>query len=466
MNLTLWKINLVAIFFAFSAAKAKMEYVQLTDQQGQVRKLSRLIMGTDHLVQPNWVTEGHPESPEAYVFKVLDEAVRLGINVIDTSPIYVGNIENLVGRWLESRKNLIKQNSFYAENDLNPDRQIYIISKGGFPFDLFYSQRLEKGSHSDELKSDLQSIGILQESGSKEEQKLVNAPPGTYASRLYGSESQIRERVSIELGHTLANLGNGLTVYLMHRDDFDSVEFDVIKRNQTQVETIMKALSHPSVKENFPMLGWSNWTTDRVNKSIGLSNSNPELASPQLNSPYFSLFEMSQRSIHARGIQVTHREMMDANFQKGIYLMSYSPLGGFSILDKPEPAWENAKLNAEKKFRERDPYWQNVYHAIFTPENEVRYYRALKWIKKYNQIHNANFTLDQLFNAYALAHVRTNFLTVGPITIEQVRRTVDSLVLSKQLGKDVLEELYTVENRDFSKHLRPSFSRSCLAFYN
>ena len=47
---------------------------------------------------------------------------------------------------------------------------------------------------------------------------------------------------------------------------------------------------------------------------------------------------MSKRTIHAGGIQVTHKEMMDENFQKGIKIMPYSPLGGFSIFDKPEPA--------------------------------------------------------------------------------------------------------------------------------
>jgi len=37
-----------------------------------------------------------------------------------------------------------------------------------------------------------------------------------------------------------------------------------------------------------------------------------------INSPYFSLFEMSDQTIHALGSQVTHAEMMDPNFLAGI----------------------------------------------------------------------------------------------------------------------------------------------------
>jgi aryl-alcohol dehydrogenase-like predicted oxidoreductase len=45
-------------------------------------------------------------------------------------------------------------------------------------------------------------------------------------------------------------------------------------------------------------------------------------------------------------------------------------------------------------------------------------------------------------NAYALAHKRTDFLVIGPITIEQLRRTVAALKLSKMLTREDLDFLY------------------------
>lgn len=423
-------------------AFGQMQYVDVQDQHGHVRKLSRLIMGTDHLVQANWVQQGQPEPSEAQVFAVLDEALKRGINVIDTSPIYVGGVEHLVGKWIESRNDLLKSDDFYIDKNLNPDRKIYVISKGGFPFDLFYSKTLEGGAHSKELIDELKKQDILQDG--KTGQPLQNVPPGSYASRLYGSSALIRQRVSEEIAHTLANLKNVELIYLMHRDDFDSLNFAVIDREQTPVSEIMKALTCMECSGKFVMLGWSNWTNDRVNESLRLSQSDPHLVRPIFNSPYFSLFEMGKQSIHARGIQVTHEDMMDPNFQKGILMNSYSPLGGFSILDKANPSWENAKADAKKKYEAGDAYWKNVYHAIFTRENEIRYQLAQTYTQKYNQAHKTNYTLDQMLNAYALAHVRTDFLTVGPISIEQVRRTIDSLPLSQQLKSADLNLLYTV----------------------
>jgi len=123
----------------------------------------------------------------------------------------------------------------------------------------------------------------------------------------------------------------------------------------------------------------------------------------------------------------------------------YSPLGGFSILDKPNPSWENAKADAKKKYEAGDAYWKNVYHAIFTSENEERFRRAQAYTQWFNKTHKTNYTVDQVLNAYALAHVRTDFLTVGPITIEQVRRTIDSLPLSKKLNASDLDALYSVD---------------------
>jgi hypothetical protein len=50
--------------------------------------------------------------------------------------------------------------------------------------------------------------------------------------------------------------------------------------------------------------------------------------------------------------------------------------------------------------------------------------------------------------AYALAHPRMDFLTVGPITIDQVRRTANSLRLSKTLNAFDLEYLHKVSAED------------------
>ena len=134
--------------------------------------------------------------------------------------------------------------------------------------------------------------------------------------------------------------------------------------------------------------------------------------------------------------------MMDPNFQKGIMQSPYSPLGGFSVLDKPEPRWENAKKGAKAKADAGDPYWQNVYKSIFTEANQARYARAELFTKKFNQSHNTKYTIDQMINAYALAHKRMDFLTVGPVTVQQLRRTVQALKLSHMLTESDLRYLY------------------------
>lgn len=412
------KIALVFCLFVSLSANS-MEYVEICKEKDQCKKFSRLVMGTDHLIQGGWVSPGWPEYSDTKAFEVLDHAASLGINFFDTSPIYVGSVENRLGKWKEKRKQKF------------PEQEIHILSKGGFPFDLYWSQKSPTGKNSLEIEEALSSFEPGQ------------FPPGTYASRLFGSTEQISERVAEELGHTINNLNGDITIYLMHRDDGDAVGFAEVPRDKTPVEKIMEALSSEGIRDKVWMLGWSNWETPRVEKSLQVKEKSPELIRPVINSPYFSLFEMSQRTIHALGVQVTHKEMMDPEFQKGIKIMPYSPLGGFSIIDKPEPQWENAKANAKEKHDRGDPYWQNVYHSIFTEENEKRWYRVLEFTKKFNKVNKSSYTVDQMINAYALAHPRVDMLAIGPITKEQLDRTVESLKLSTILSKQDLEYLHS-----------------------
>ncbi|MCB0361208.1 MAG: aldo/keto reductase [Bdellovibrionales bacterium] len=408
-----------ALIFILSHSSSAMEYVELCKSQGDCKKFSRLVMGTDHLIQADWVEAGWPQYSDAKVFEILDHAAELGINFFDTSPIYVGGVEYRLGLWREKRK------------QSHPQEEHHVLSKGGFPFDLKKKKKLPQGTHSPELLFGLKDFL---------HQKY---PAGTYASRLYGSQDLIAERVAEEMEHTTKNLKGAVTIYLMHRDDGDSISYDPILRKQTPVETIMEALSQISISQNTWLFGWSNWMTDRVEESIELAQSRKDLIQPVINSPYFSLFEMSERTIHALGVQVTHSEMMDPHFQEGIKIMPYSPLGGFSILDKPEPKWENAKKAAREKYQENDPYWKNVYHALFTQANEERWLRLVKFTQEFNQKHKSNYSLDQMMNAYVLAHPRTDFMAIGPITQEQLDRTVRSLGLSKLLTAQDLEYLYS-----------------------
>ncbi len=429
-----------------ATVETEMEYVTVCDASNQCKKLSRLIMGTDHLVQADWTGNGQPELTEPQAQAVLDEAAKLGINVFDTSPIYVGGVENKLGKWLQSRKQSAAQDGFYYGKQSNPDRKLYALSKGGFYFDLFYSKKLESGSHSDGLKKALVALEIMNATAKPSPDgsiALTNVPPGTYASRLFGPKEQITKRVSEELGHSLSNLNNEITIYLMHRDDSDFVRFKENPRAKTEVSTIMAALSADELQKHFWALGWSNWEPARVNESIALSAKNSKLPHPVFNSAYFSLFEMSNRTIHAGGVQVTHEEMNDSQFEKGILQNSYSPLGGFSIFDKPEPRWENAMKAAKLKHDQGDAYWQNVYPSLFTPANNARYDRVVAFTQKFNKEHGTHYTIDQTINAYALAHKRTDFLTIGPITIEQLRRTVQSLKMARLLTDVDLEYLHS-----------------------
>ncbi|EKD68393.1 MAG: hypothetical protein ACD_47C00653G0002, partial [uncultured bacterium] len=115
-----------------------MEYVKIAGNDGKIRLFSRLVMGTDHLCQAGWVDEKQPEPTREKVYEVLNEAARLGINLFDTAPIYVGGVEYTLGEWRANVTARIVDGSFLAQPSLNPDRKIYALSKGGFPYDLFW----------------------------------------------------------------------------------------------------------------------------------------------------------------------------------------------------------------------------------------------------------------------------------------------------------------------------------------
>lgn len=446
------RMALLALWFAllgmipFPAPVAgEMEYVEVVGNDGMTRRFSRLVMGTDHLIQAGWVDDAQPEPTREFVFAVLDEAARRGINLFDTSPIYVGGVEHALGKWRASRAAAVADGSFYDRPGLNPDRKLYALSKGGFPFDLFWLKKLPAGCHAKELIEALKNQGILAPEAADWRERdwpLTDVPPGTYASHLYCEKNLMIERIAEELKHTRANLLGEIDVYLMHRDDGDAIAFEPLRRAQTPVDRILAAVSAPSMVCQYAIMGWSNWHTPRVEESLRLAEADRGFARPAINSPYFSLFEMGDRTIHALGVQTVHAEMMDPGFQKGIKIMPYSPLGGFSILDKPAPSWENAKRSARAKHEAGDPYWKNVYPAIFTPENEARWHRAVKFLEAFNAKHGTAYTLDQLLNAYVLAHPRTDMLAVGPITVEQVRRTVESLKMAKRLTPADLDFLH------------------------
>jgi len=352
----------------------QMEYVDVCEKPTVCKKLSRLIMGTDHL----------GKIPNEKTLEVLNEAAKLGINVFDTAPIYTDGIEMRLGDWIKSQK----------RSDL------FVITKGGFPRDL---------------------------------------GPGTYSSRLQGTKKQIIDNILEEITGSSQRLNNAITIYLMHRDDADFIDYKKTARPQTPVKTILEVLSDPLIKNKYSMLGLSNWKTSRVNASQKLAKNTPNLVRPFFNSPYFSLLEMNSQTIHSGGVQVKHKEMMRSNFQNGVKIMSYSPLGGFSIFSKD---WNTAKQNALDLKNKKDRYWRNVYDSIFTEANEKRYKRAIKFTEKFNKKYKTHYTLDQMANAYVLAHKRTDFIIIGPRTIEQLRRTVEALKLSKLLTEKDLNYLY------------------------
>ncbi|RCK78266.1 MAG: putative oxidoreductase [Candidatus Ozemobacter sibiricus] len=351
-----------------------MEYLEVGEAPGPVLRLSRLIMGTDHL----------GKVPNEQTIEVLEEAVRLGINAFDTAPIYTDDIEVRLGRWLQTKN----------RSDL------YVITKGGFPRDL---------------------------------------GPGTYYSRLRGDARQIMANVFEEASKSRARYGSPIAIYLMHRDDADFQGYRRVERPPTPVATILEALSDPRLRQFYGLIGVSNWETARVEESQRVARDHPGLLRPVCNSPYFSLLEMGSVTIHVGGVQVTHADMMNPEFQKGVRLMTYSPLGGFSIV---RPGWEAAKQRALALKQAGDRYWRNVYDAIFHPANEARFRRAEAFAAAFNAKHGTSYTVDQVLNAWVLAHPRTDFVVIGPRTVEQLRRTVQSLELAKHLTPADLDYLY------------------------
>jgi aryl-alcohol dehydrogenase-like predicted oxidoreductase len=119
--------------------------------------------------------------------------------------------------------------------------------------------------------------------------------------------------------------------------------------------------------------------------------------------------------------------------------MTYSPLGGFSIIRR---GWSAAQKDALALKQAKERYWGHVYDAVFTPANAARYQYAEAFLQRFNARHRTAYTLDQLVDAYALAHPRAEFVVIGPRTLEQLRRTVDSLTLARLLTRADLDELY------------------------
>ncbi len=373
---TYWWLGLVVWLAVAGWANVAfaMEYLEVGEAPGPVLRLSRLIMGTDHL----------GKVPNEQTIEVLEEAVRLGINAFDTAPIYTDDIEVRLGRWLQTKN----------RSDL------YVITKGGFPRDL---------------------------------------GPGTYYSRLRGDARQIMANVFEEASKSRARYGSPIAIYLMHRDDADFQGYRRVERPPTPVATILEALSDPRLRQFYGLIGVSNWETARVEESQRVARDHPGLLRPVCNSPYFSLLEMGSVTIHVGGVQVTHADMMNPEFQKGVRLMTYSPLGGFSIV---RPGWEAAKQRALALKQAGDRYWRNVYDAIFHPANEARFRRAEAFAAAFNAKHGTSYTVDQVLNAWVLAHPRTDFVVIGPRTVEQLRRTVQSLELAKHLTPADLDYLY------------------------
>jgi aryl-alcohol dehydrogenase-like predicted oxidoreductase len=148
---------------------------------------------------------------------------------------------------------------------------------------------------------------------------------------------------------------------------------------------------------------------------------------------------MGPVTIHSGGVQATHPEMMDPSFLKGVKMMTYSPLGGFSIFSR---GWEAASRHALELKEANDRYWGHVHDALFHAANERRYRRAEEFTRTFNAKHGTSYTLDQIANAYVLAHPRADLVVIGPRSVAQLRRTVRALELARRLTPEELNFLY------------------------
>ncbi|HEY9758002.1 MAG TPA: hypothetical protein V6C97_22745 [Oculatellaceae cyanobacterium] len=117
---------------------------------------------------------------------------------------------------------------------------------------------------------------------------------GTYTSRLKGTVTEIRDHILGEITGSQERLRRNITLYLMHRDDFDSLNYSIIQRPQTPAYNILSALSDPALRSKFDLLGLSNWKTPRISTTQVEATDTPDLVRPVANSPYFSLMEMSK----------------------------------------------------------------------------------------------------------------------------------------------------------------------------
>src|SRR3989338_1298074 len=145
-------------FESFTWSPNGMDYVRVCRDGpagSDCKHFSRLICGSDHLAAAAWTNATAPPPSRDEVFAVLDEAMNRGINFFDSSPIYVGGVEYLIGQWRASRE------AAGMQKGKNPDDALYFLSKAGFPFDLFWSKSLPAGTHSAALVRELRAMGVL-----------------------------------------------------------------------------------------------------------------------------------------------------------------------------------------------------------------------------------------------------------------------------------------------------------------
>ena len=277
-------------------------------------------------------------------------------------------------------------------------RKIQILTKGGFPKDL---------------------------------------APGTYESVLRSNASQVIPRLREEIQGSISRIPSEISIFLLHRDDEDYKDYEIVKRDKIPVEELMKAFSDGKLRKRFIFAGVSNWETARVEETKKLWEKG--YTKFIINSPFFSLMVM-KRTIYPGQMQYSHEEMMDPNFQKGIKMMTYSALGGFSIFSV---GWEKAKAQALEKKISEDRYLRTVYEALFYQENEDRYWRICNFTESYNKKAGTQYKIAQFALAYVLAHPRVDALVIGASKLNDLRETKEALELSKKLSASDLNFLFS-----------------------